>query len=238
MDINAAQSYAAQLYSQKTYGPKADGNDEQKASSATTTASTPQTNANAVTGTTGSNLSKEVIEQLMAEAQETGVSNTDTETYDGPLSIGERHHLEDIVNNPDYGASQAKLVGISGELVGVGKVLPTVNNGFSDAQRAAFLAKSKTQVAGMEQAQQQRSAFYSSLIAQDLPPAEIFAKLLEFNANLPSSHDDTLGWSRSGRSLSYSDYNQTRLDYLQNLISQKEATSASAESTNTTETTG
>jgi len=236
MDINAAQSYAAQLYSQKTYAARTDGNDEQKASSATTTASTPQTNANAVTGTTGSNLSKEVIDQLMAEAQETGVSNTDTKAYDGPLSIGERHHLEDIVNNPDYGASEAKRFGTWISLVRVAGPNSDLNqmNLFSEENQA----KIKTRMADAKQVQGERTVYYESLKGQDLTPAEIYAKLLEFNVNLPPSHDATLGWSGPGRTMSYSDYNQTRLDYLQNLISQKESASASAESTNSTEVTG
>jgi len=52
--------------------------------------------------------------------------------------------------------------------------------------------------------------------------AEIFAKMLEFNANLPESYDDTLGWSKSGRAngMSYSDFQKAQLDYLQNLLDQ------------------
>ncbi|MBL4692880.1 MAG: hypothetical protein JKY92_06070 [Magnetovibrio sp.] len=40
------------------------------------------------------------------------------------------------------------------------------------------------------------------------------------NANLPKSHDDTMGWSASGRAngQSYSDDNQARLICLQNAI--------------------
>jgi len=234
MDINAAQSYAAQLYTQKTYGPKTGGDDEQKASSTATTASTTQTPTNAVTGTTGSNLSKEVIDQLMAEAQETGVSNTDTETYDGPLSIGERHHLEDIVNNPGYGASEAKIFGTGMELIRGFSSMAEAQAYFSKGGDNRFHAK----LADMQKVVGERTAYYENLSGQGMPPAEIFAKLLEFNVNLPPSYDDALGWSGPGRSMSYSDYNQTRLDYLQNLISQKESASASAESTNSTEVTG
>jgi len=171
------------------------------------------TASNAVTGTTGSNLSKEVIDQLIAEAQETGVSNANTDEYDGPLSIGERHHLEDIVNNPGYGASEAKMFGTSSELV------------FAYKTRAELMASitsnsdiSSARLAGMEKVLGERTAYYESLAGQDLTPAEKYAKLLEFNANLPQSHDATLGWSESGQSMSYSDYNNARLDYLQSLI--------------------
>ena len=82
-------------------------------------------------------------------------------------------------------------------------------------------AKMKTRMADAKQVQGERTAYYESLAGQDLTPAEKYAKLLEFNVDLPPSHDATLGWSEFGSSMSYSDYNQTRLDYLQHLISQK-----------------
>ncbi len=68
-----------------------------------------------MTGVTGSNLSKEVIDQLMKATQEADTSNTDTEKYDGPLSIGERHHLEDIASNTEYAKKQAEVIGTLGE---------------------------------------------------------------------------------------------------------------------------
>jgi len=161
-----------------------------------------------------------------------------TDAYDGILSEPERHGLESIANDPVYAASQAKLIGTSGEMYFI-KELPTVNNGYSDAQRTAFLAKNKVQVAAIEAVQQQRTAYYENLTAQDLPPAEIYFKLLEFNANLPKSHDDTMEWSASRRAggPSYSDYNQARSDYLQNLISQEKSASASAKDVDPVETT-
>lgn len=225
MNIDATQTYLSLLSASATYAAQsgADG-DEKKSTYAATSAAvagaTGQTNDNAVTGVIGSNLSKEMTAQLLSESQETSASNSNTEGYDGPLSIGERHHLEDIANDPGYAASQAKLFGTGGELVWAGKVLPGVNNGFSDAERHAFLAKQSSKMANEKQVSGERSAYYENLLKQGLPPAEIYAKLLEFNANLPDSHDATLGWSESGMSMSYSDYNKARLDYLQQIMPQ------------------
>ncbi len=184
--------------------------DDQKAA---TNASPPN---NAVTGTTGSNLSKEVMAQLIAVTQETA----DTKAYDGPLSTAERHHLEDIANDPGYAASQAKGFGTSHELVWAGWELPTVNNGYTAAEGMAFHVKEMANMASMKQVKEERTAYYENLKGQGLPPAEAYAKLLEFNANLPQSHDAALRWSESGRAMSYSDYNNARLEYLQNLISE------------------
>lgn len=226
MNVAAAQTYSSPLNSHETYAARTAAKGEQKSTSAaapTSTAAvgvTGQTTDNTVFGTTGSNLSKEVMGQLIAAAQETNVSSTNTKAYNGPLSIGERHRLEEIANNPGYAASEAKLLGRRGETVFVGKTLPGVNNGFSDADRKAFLTKQAGQMANEKQVQGERTAYYESLMGQGLPPAEIFSKLLEFNANLPESHDATLGWSESGVSLSYSDYQKARFDYLQNLIGQ------------------
>jgi hypothetical protein len=197
-------------------------NDEttHKASTAATGKAEEPAN-NAVSGTTGSRLSAEMDRTLIGQ-QETGTSNTDTDDYDGPLSLAVRHGLEDIANNPEYAATQARTIGIFGEFVWVGKVLPTENNGFTAAERNAFMARQNRQMAGMEQMQGKRTAYYENLAEQGLPPAEIFAKMLEFNANLPESYDDTLGWSKSGRAngMSYSDFQKAQLDYLQNLLDQ------------------
>lgn len=240
MQVQDSQAYTTLLNTQGTYAAQAAAKNAQKStteaapSSATQADVTGQSANNAVTGTTGSNLSKDVMGQLIA-AQETGVSSTDAKAYDGPLSIGERHHLEDIANNPRYAASQANLFGTGSELVFVGKMLPTVNNGYSDADRETFLTKQAGQMANEKQAQGERTAYYESLMRQGLPPAEIFAKLLEFNTNLPESHDATLGWSESGVSLSYSDYQKARLDYLQNLISQGQSALVSEKTADSTE---
>jgi len=171
--------------------------------------------ATAVTGTTSNNLSSTMMSQLMATAQEPNTSNTNVDQYSGPLSVGERRYLNDIAKDPAYAASEAKLSGTASELVFAYKtsaeLMASIHSGSNN---------SDARLASMKEVQGQRTAYYESLAAQGLPPAETFAKILEFNVNLSKSHDDTLGWSASGRTQSYSDYNQSQLDYLQNAIAQ------------------
>lgn len=234
MQVQNNPAYTSPLNTREAYASRTGADAEQKTTDATSTrataaSATVQTTDNTITGTTGSRLSKEVMGQLIAAAQEANVSSTDTKAYDGPLSVGERHTLEDIANNPGFAASQAKLLGRRGEAVFVGKTLPGVNNGFSDADRKAFLIKQAGQMANEKQVHGERTAYYESLMGQGLSPAEIFSKLLEFNANLPESHDATLGWSESGVSLSYSDFQKARFDYLQNLIGQANSSEATGE---------
>ena len=225
MTVGAANTYTSPLNTHEAYATRTAAKDEQKTTDAATSTraavagATGQAADNAVTGTKGSNLSAEVMGQLIAVTQEVGASNADSEAYDGPLSIADREYLKDIAGNPGFAASEARLFGTSGGGVFVGKTLPSVNNGFSDADRKAFLTKQAGQMAREKQVQGERTAYYESLSGQGLSPAEIFSKLLEFNANLPESHDAAIGWSESGASMSYSEYNKTRHDYLQKLLS-------------------
>ena len=232
MQVENSSAYTSPLFTRAAHGAENKGGEWASTPAPAQNGETDIANtakAAPVTGVTGSNLSKEVVGQLIAEAQEIGVSNANTEEYDGPLSIGERHHLEDIANDPVYAASQAKLFGTSGEMYFV-KEIPT---------NSRAVAAARSQREGIEAVQQQRTAYYENLTAQDLPPAEIYFNLLEFNANLPKSHDDTMEWSASRRAggPSYSDYNQARSDYLQNLISQEKSASASAKDVDPVETT-
>ena len=217
MQVENSSAYTSPLFTRAAHGAENKGGEWASTPAPAQNGETDIANtAKAVTGTTGNGLSSEMMSQLISEADETGVSNANTEEYDGPLSIGERHHLEDIVNNPGYGASEAKMFGTATELVGAFRNLEELNAAFSSGNAGAH-----TRLAAMQKVQGERTTYYESLTGQGLTSAETYAKLLEFNVDLPPSHDATLGWSESGRSMSYSDYNQTRLDYLQNLISQK-----------------
>jgi len=220
MQVENSSAYTSPLFTRAAHGAENKGGEWASTPAPAQNGETDIANtAKAVTGTTGNGLSSEMMSQLISEADETSVSNTNTEEYDGPLSIGERHHLEDIVNNPGYGASEAKRFGTATELIGAFRNVEEAQVAFSLGE--AGEAGGHTRLAAMQKAQGERTAYYESLSGQGLTSAETYAKLLEFNVDLPPSHDATLGWSESGRSMSYSDYNQTRLDYLQNLISQK-----------------
>lgn len=180
-------------------------------------------NTNVLTGTTVSHLSAETIGYVMQATQSGEDANAQS-----PLPKGIQNHLNDIANDPAYATKQAWLLGTGSELLFVGKELPTVNNGYTKEERNNFLAKTDLQMAQIQQVQSERSAYYENLKEQGLSPAKIYAKLLEFNANLPESHDAVVGWSESGRTISYSEHHNAQLDYLQNLIDQNGDSTSSA----------
>jgi|GEM_PF-1997514 len=218
MQIESNTAYTSPLYtrlSQSTANTSAAQALMAGASGSKETSATSSAKAAAVTGVTGSNLSKEVMDQLIAATQETDISDTDD--YDGPLSIADRHRLEDIARDPEYAAFDSKQFGTLGEF---GRPLQLVDGMIGGRPSDANDAKRASATAEMEQVQIERTALYENLTEQGLPPAEIFGKLLEFNADLPESYDETVGWSDSGRTngMSYSDYNQAQSDYLQNLL--------------------
>lgn len=219
MHVEASTTYTMLMSTRGAHAGSDSDDETARQASATATAKAGEPANNAVSGTTGSRLSAEMDGTLIGQ-QEAGASNSDADDYDGPLSIGERHRLENIARNPEYAANQAKEVGIFGELVFGFNAGPNASEAETTEAWLKSLGKSKTNMAQMEKVQGQRTAYYESLTGQGLAPAEIFAKLLEFNANLPESHHDTLGWSEAGRPQSYSDYNKARFDYLQNLLGQ------------------
>ena len=105
MQVQNSSAYTSPLYTRAAHGA------EKKDGEQVSTTAPPQNgetnNANTakaapVTGTTGSNLSSDMIDQLMAETQQTSTSSASSDNYDGPLSIGERHHLEDIAKDASY----------------------------------------------------------------------------------------------------------------------------------------
>ena len=168
-----------------------------------------------VTGVKDNSLSSNVVSLLITDQQEVAEY-----TYIGPLSIAQRHYLEQIANDPAYAKQQAEMLGTGYELVWAGHELPTEANGYTVDQRNAFLEQSKSSMFKMEQVRGERTAYYEKLKGEGMLPAEIFSKLLEFNANLPKSHDEALGWSKSGQSMPYSDYHQAKVQYLESLNNQ------------------
>lgn len=171
-----------------------------------------------VTGVKDNGLSKDTLGHLISATQESDAPNADIDTYNAALPVGVRHHLEQIANDPAYAKEQAKILGTSRELVFVGKELPTQANGYSPEESRIAFAKMKSNMLKMEQVRGDRTAYYEKMKDEGMPPAEIYAKLLEFNANLPKSHDDVLNWSESGQQLAYSDFQQASSDYFNNLF--------------------
>ena len=222
MTVGAANTYTSPLNTHEAYAARRAVEDVATRTSGTAktfeaTSGTKPTN-NAVTGTTQNRLSSEVTGYAIQTTQQVnGVESGST------LPVGIQHGLDDIANDPAYAAKRAEMLGRSGDLVFVGKMLPTVNNGFSDAERADFLAKQTVKLATAKQVQGERSAYYESLKSQGMAPADIYAKLMEFNANLPESYNDTVGFSNSGVNMTWSQYHTASHDYLQQAIAKANA---------------
>ena len=165
---------------------------------------------NTITGTTGSNLSPQVVEQLMQISQQAAQTET---ASDASLPNGEQRHLERIANDPDYAAEQAEMLGMHGELMFVGED-PFPRNGAPASEWQAFWQAHNSRMEQVNQVNHERQELYQRLAGQGTPPAEIYAELLKFNANQPHSYDAVIGTSEAS-GVTYADWNGARLAYLQ-----------------------
>ena len=174
---------------------------------------------NTITGTTGSNLSPQIVEQLIQVSQQTAQTETASHTS---LRNPEQRHLERIANDPDYAAEQAEMLGMHGELMFVGKD-PFPSNGAPASEWQAFWQAHNSRMEQVNQVNHERQELYQRLVGQGTPPAEIYAELLKFNANQPHSYDAAIGTSEAS-GVTYSDWNGERLAYLQQAMTQTVAT--------------
>ena len=186
-----------------------------------TAGATPTVKAtdNTITGTTGSNLSPQIVEQLIQVSQQTAQTETASDTS---LRNSEQRHLERIANDPDYAAEQAEMLGMHGELMFVGKD-PFPSNGAPASEWQAFWQAHNSRMEQINQVNHERQELYQRLVGQGTPPAEIYAELLKFNANQPHSYDAAIGTSEAS-GVTYSDWNGERLTYLQQAMIQTVAT--------------
>jgi len=175
----------------------------------------PQVRGNNPSGTAGSNLSPQIVEYLIQLSQ----PEAGTEPMSSvPLQNADRRHLQRIAQDPDYAATQAKTMASYGELSVIGKD-PFPRNGAPDSEWQAFWQAQDLRVEQVNRVNQDRRELYQRLVDQDLPPAQIYAALLKFNASQPDSHDALVGMSETTGS-SYSDWNGARLAYLQEAMTQ------------------
>lgn len=174
---------------------------------------------NTITGTIGSNLSPQIVEQLIQVSQQTAQTEIASDTS---LRNSEQRHLERIANDPDYAAEQAEMLGMHGELMFVGRD-PFPRNGAPASEWQAFWQAHNSRMEQVNQVNHERQELYQRLVGQGTPPAEIYAELLKFNANQPHSYDAVIGTSEAS-GVSYSDWNGERLAYLKQAMTQTVAT--------------
>ena len=212
MQIQDTQSYMSLLNLRQAYADQASPKAAQETAPQTVGAAATVKAANdTITGTTASTLSPRVVEQLMQVAQQAAQTETAPDT---PLRNWEQRHLERIANDPDYAAEQAEMLGMHGELLLIdADSFP--QNGAPASEWAAFFQATEARMAQVNQVTQERRELYQRLVGQGTPPAEIYAQLLEFNANQPPSYDAMVGTSQTNGGVSYSEWHGERRAYLQ-----------------------
>jgi len=162
---------------------------------------------NAVTGTSTNNLSSETAGLLIQASQQKEAADPS-----GLLHISEQHGLDDIANDPGYAAQRAREMGTYHYLTAIpAEDMP--KNGDPAEVWTAFARKVTFRMADAEQMRQKRSAYYDSLVEKGLPPAEIYMKILEYNADLPQAHKDTQGYPAN-----WKEQQLAQRDYLQQAI--------------------
>lgn len=146
------------------------------------------------------------------EAEKAG----DTQTKD-TLRISTRNDLDDIANDPVYAAKRARELGTLPQLTLIA-MEDFPKNGDPASVWGAFHAKMSAQLEQNGQVTRDRSNYYHEMIAEGLPPAEIYAKLLEFNANLSQSYSDASTPKNSYASGGYKANNQSQYEFLMNAL--------------------
>ncbi|NQV44651.1 MAG: hypothetical protein HQ501_07085 [Rhodospirillales bacterium] len=174
---------------------------------------------NAVTGAVTNSLSSETAGLLIQASQQEEAADPS-----GLLHISEQHGLDDIANDPGYAAQRAREMGALHYLTAIpAEDMP--KNGDPAEVWTAFARKSTFRMADAEQMRQKRSAYYDSLVEKGLPPAEIYMKILEYNADLPQAHKDTQGFSAN-----WKEQQLAARDYLQQAIERAKDESGNTES--------
>lgn len=119
-----------------------------------------------------------LLEHYEQSAQQTANDNTPNTS----LPIGTQHGLDDIANDPEYAATRAKSLGTE-TLLGFMPMDTFPKNGDPDSVWNAFRTKMNGLQQAMNQEKARRTEFYESKVAENLPPAEIYAEMLAFIAN-------------------------------------------------------
>ena len=211
MQVHDTQVYTSLLNLRQAHAAQASPMAAQDAAShPASAAAAVKASDNTITGTTASNLSPRLLEQLMQISQQAAQTES---ASDASLPNGEQRHLERIANDPDYAAEQAEILGMHGELMFVGKD-PFPRNGAPASEWQAFWQAHNSRMEQVNQVNHERQELYQRLAGQGTPPAEIYAELLKFNANQPHSYDVAIGTSEAS-GVTYADWNGARLAYLQ-----------------------
>ncbi|MBL4691950.1 MAG: hypothetical protein JKY92_01290 [Magnetovibrio sp.] len=176
----------------------------------------PAAKADAITGISGVKLSSEMMDQLIASAQQTDPTNTAPAKYNGILSAPERHGLDRLANDNNYAQMRSESIGAAPDLIRIdASQMP--KNGGDPAYAKAFYERIDNLQQKTSEVSDKRLAFYDSQVAQGLSHAQVLANVMEFNANLSQDYWDSLniGFDKSNQTVAHF---QASHDYLQHAI--------------------
>ena len=132
------------------------------------------------------------------------------------LPDAQRNGLEDIANDPAYAARRARELGTL-HVLSLTTEDDFPKNGDPSSVWTAFAQKMNVRMAQAEDLRQQRNALYDSLVEKGVPPAEIYAELLDFQANLPDAMVKNQGYA-TNINVSWEEWNTASSDYLRQAI--------------------
>ena len=215
MQVQDTRAYMSLLNLRQAHAAPASTMAAQEATARTATAApTVKAADNTINGTTGSNLSPRVVEQLMRISQQAAQTETASDTS---LRSWEQRHLTRIATDPDYAAEQAQLLGMHGELFLIDEdSFP--KNGAPASEWDAFFKATDARMEQVDQVKQERRELYERLLGQGAPAAEIYAELLKFNANQPHGYDAVIGMSEATGGVTYADWHGETHAYLRQAL--------------------
>ena len=220
MDINTSQTYASELYAQKSQAAGANVDEDQKSNtyaSSTASVSRDKSTTNGVTGTTGSRLSAETTAALLESSQQASTTAPETErtVFDMTKDV-----LDELINDPTKAKEYVERFKNVMIFPGNGLQLPT--NGSSAEVWQKFKIKQDLHISSLNNLAQERSNLIDTLKIQGKSDLEIIVQMFDFEANAPSRFGpDAIGYAQSQSAFnnkSYAQFSGEMRDYLSQQI--------------------
>ncbi|WP_141400638.1 hypothetical protein [Magnetospirillum sp. 15-1] len=192
-------------------------------------ASSGGASANSVSGSLGDLLSPQTKGQIIQQTQQSddvATSQDNAPSRPPGWSDAVEHGMDDIANDPAIAALRAQQLAKGTDAIEVRAAVndPSLSPEERAAQAMANLNKNQAIEQQTKAVQQQRMALYDSETAKGTPPAEIFAKLLQFNASQPQSYGDQLMPHEAGAT--WASWQTAQLEYLQGAMAKAGTTQA------------
>lgn len=230
MTVGAALAYTSPLNSHETYAVRKSTDTEQKTTDAATPSSaavagaTGNTTDNAVTGTARNHLSTETTAYLVQQQAQSASDTSASGSTNDAEEIADRY-FQRIATDPSFAAKQASILGNSQD----GLLI-------SNEDFPAYLEMTKGKGYTLNDpsnpvliTSKQRKDLYQREVAQGVPPEQIYADILKFNASLPASYTDRLDPLNSYPPGHYTSLQNDQLARLNAAIAQANTSEATGE---------